>query len=138
MDPTTSLINNTDILVEIGPGPLIKEMGLTMDSRWSPPSSWTRWMKTSGIFSGPIWLPSNTRAARSATWAIGPGPTQVTKDDLEVISYPLPLLDRDGQVYGVVGVEITLEYLANQMSLPGALGQPERGPSPGAAGGAGQ
>lgn len=45
-------------------------------------------------------------------WA---GPHQVTKDDLEVISYSLPLLDRDGQVYGVVGVEITLEYLANQM-----------------------
>ncbi|MEY8373619.1 EAL domain-containing protein [Merdimmobilis hominis] len=115
MDPTTSLINNTDILVEIGPGPLIKEMGLTMDSRWSPSIQLDPMDENQRYFFRPYLAAQQYQSSQISDLGYWAGPHQVTKDDLEVISYSLPLLDRDGQVYGVVGVEITLEYLANQM-----------------------
>jgi PAS domain-containing protein len=45
-------------------------------------------------------------------------PTSFLDDGVEAIYYTMPLLDRDGEAYGVVGVEITTSYMA-QKYIPG-------------------
>lgn len=86
-----------------------------MDSRWSPSIQLDPMDENQRYFFRPYLAAQQYQSSQISDLGYWAGPHQVTKDDLEVISYSLPLLDRDGQVYGVVGVEITLEYLANQM-----------------------
>ena len=42
-------------------------------------------------------------------------PYKLYDDSLEVISYSVPLILNDGTIYGVLGVEISLDYLQKQL-----------------------
>ena len=42
-------------------------------------------------------------------------PCCLQQDDLQVIAYSMPLIGSDGKPFGVIGVEVTLDYLRRQL-----------------------
>lgn len=110
LDPIFNSPDNSDILVEIGSADIIKKAGLTMDSNWT-----LKFNLNDTTDSSFLYKPIN--AARDAAvkftkdsgyWSL---PFKIHKNDIDVITYTVPLVNKDGEPYGVLGVEITLNHV---------------------------
>lgn len=110
-DPAAYSGNNADILAEFGSGNLIKELGLTMDSRWTShislnrdvtdPSFYNKMKKTAQQY-------SEIAVNDLGYWS---KPFRLHPDGPEILTYTVPLLDKENRFLGVAGIEISLDYL---------------------------
>ncbi|MEG2838335.1 MAG: EAL domain-containing protein [Lachnospiraceae bacterium] len=111
-------INNKDLTVLRAPAEVVKELNIAMDSNWTTQFEF-------GQGNSP-YLPLLYEPYQQAfhhtvdgdVWDYGywSTPYQLLNDNESYISYSVPLILKDGTVYGVMGVEISLEYL--QTLLP--------------------
>ena len=117
LDPDSAVPdNNTDLLLERAPNELIKSMSISTDKGWMPkfqlntdavkdiiyPAYQEAWKDQAGL-----------NAKEYGHWTREP--YILEGDSRSAIAYTVPLILKDGTVYGVLGVEILEEHLQTLM-----------------------
>lgn len=106
---------NVDLLMEYAPSEIVKKLNISLDSGWKPQFEF----EAAGEYGN--YLYETYQAAlrmedrlelEISDMGYWSEVHHLYGDDLEVISYSVPLLLEDGTVYGVLGVELSLNYLA--------------------------
>lgn len=115
LDPTSNAsVSNSDLLLKRGPVELVSELGITTDSDWQP-----QYPFTDGGYRELFYEPYRTaREHLDIGWSdLGywSETYQMPGDSREAISYSVPLRLEDGTVYGVLGIEQTVEHLIKQL-----------------------
>lgn len=117
MDPLSNPEGVSDLLVERGSSDLIKRLNIPMDANWYPQflvdarDKSTRRMIYDAPFQAALANP-DASVEDLAYWSL---PYCLQQDDLQVIAYSMPLMGSDGRPIGVIGVEVTLDYLRRQL-----------------------
>lgn len=109
LDPQVFSRDDSDILVVAGPGDYLVDAGYTLDSNWrtrltiDSQSAFYRKPYEAALQYGDT-IDANNLGYWSPTFRLMPG-------DIKIITYSVPLITKDGQVYGVMGIEFSEDYL---------------------------
>ncbi len=120
-DPQNKTATNADLLLERGNKQLSQESSISLDSSWSTDFDFMgAGVRTSDNF---FYLPYQAAQENPDTSMVNLGywsPTFVLEDHYmdshKMITYSVPLM-YDGVVYGVLGVEISTNYLSSYFSV---------------------
>ena len=113
MDPSSTSQDNSDILIERAPTAITKELGIPMDSEWHPVFLFSGENDQRNLFyQNPIRAAQSYPEAEPKELGYWSKPFYLDERSVPVITYSMPLRAPDGTVYGVLGVEITLDYLS--------------------------
>lgn len=114
MDATSAYTGTDDLLIERSPSSLVETIGCSLDSWWD--ASYQFSSKEDGLFYyQPLQAAYNNPEADGEDIAYLCGAHHISSSDPQVVSYSIPLMDEDGYPYGVLGVELTVQYLASLM-----------------------
>lgn len=106
-DPETNSADNSDLYQILGPPEISKKYQIPLDSVWS--YGLTLNEENDKFYKMPYQAASQSLDYKKlGYWS---EPFSVIPGDVPVITYTVPLFDRGGRVHGVVGVEISEEYL---------------------------
>lgn len=108
LDPENDSEKNHDILVEAGSSNLMFNQGLTLDSYWTEKLEITQ---DSDFYLKPFNAGNQYQNIEAKDLGYYSTPYRLHKNDIEVITYTIPLLDENHNSYGVIGIEVTLNYL---------------------------
>ena len=116
-DPAAKTETNSDLLLERGDKTLAHETGIALNSSWSPRfhflGSGTR--TADNFFYQPYLLAQKNKTVALSSLGYWSTPFILEDhpmDNHKMITYSVPLIC-DGEVYGVIGTEISTSYLAN-------------------------
>lgn len=115
LDPSNASSDNSDILVEVGNSKIIKEMKLTMDSNWNTKLYLSEENEKDAFYYKPLRAAQQSPYASFRDFGYWSPPFRLSKDDVEIITYTVPLMDSNGIIYGVLGIDITLDYLRKNL-----------------------
>lgn len=118
LDPDTSAsVRNSDLLIERGSVDLVHSLDIATDSAWKPQFVFTKeHEEIYNLFLNPQEQGyENPEAASLTELGYWGKPHTLTDDDKMMISYTVPLITSTGKVYGTLGMEITLDYLATML-----------------------
>ena len=113
LDPNSNPSDNSDLLMEIGPASIGKNLDIPLDSWWNNKLALTS-RDTSlpkEFFLEPInaaKINTNLSYKDLGYWS---RPFSINEKDIKSITYSVPLLDENNEPYGVLGVSISLNYL---------------------------
>lgn len=111
LDPISNSLDNSDLLIETAPTAVARNLKIPMDSWWSPRLQFNN---LEGDKGGMFYKPVEAALAHPEIGYQDLGywsrPYKLNKNDIDVISYSVPLISNDGNPYGVLGIEITLDY----------------------------
>ncbi len=116
LDPVTVSNDNSDILVKVGSSNIIKQVGLTMDNTWSTRMKLNTGNKKDAFYFKPFRAVQQNPGAAFSTYGYWSPPFRLSKNDIEVISYSVPIIDDYGHFQGVIGIDISIDYF--KKSLP--------------------
>ena len=122
-DPETYSADNSDLFQVMGPAEVSRKYRIPLDSVWHYGLSLNDGNRK--FFEMPYQAAGQSQDYKKlGYWS---QPFCMTPEDVPVITYTVPLFDRSGQVHGVVGVEISLEYIrkllpANELSAQDSPG----------------
>lgn len=114
LDPLSKAsVANADLLFERAPVELVKKFNISTDSSWQPRFEFNKKLLDNyDYFYAPFQEALNNSKDFSVSdlgyWGHG---YSLNDNSKGVITYSLPLINSSGLVYGVVGVDITLDYL---------------------------
>lgn len=97
--------------MERGVSHIIKALGIPLDIFWTPQFCLDNSDKT---YYEPFLAALKYSSVDSSTWDIGLFRLRLTRD-IKIITYSQPLLTPGGKPYGVLGIELTVDYLRKQM-----------------------
>ncbi len=111
---TNPSVLNSDLLIERGPVPLVHNLNISTDRSWQPLFEFNKDIpETIDLFLNPLEQgfknPNSESLSELGYWSL---PHTLKNDNKLIISYTLPLITSTGQVYGVIGADITLDYLS--------------------------
>ena len=118
LDPDTSAsVRNSDLLIERGSVDLVHSLDIATDSAWKPQFIFkAENEETYDLLLNPQEQGyKNPEAASLTELGYWGKPHTLTDDDKIMISYTVPLITSTGKVYGTLGMEITLDYLATML-----------------------
>lgn len=116
MDPATSSVNNSDLLLLYAPAAISKQLSIPLDSNWQtymsfdPEASGT-WNYYSKPYEAAVAYPEINEKDLGYWCPV----FRQEGDSLDVITYSMPIRDREGKVHAILGVEISVDYLGKQM-----------------------
>lgn len=114
LDPTSqSSKRNADLLFERAPAAIVQNADISTDKGWTPMFEFAQQEVEYYSF---LYYPFQTALMNKAEykvedlgyWSSG---YHLSNNNLEVISYSVPLMLEDGTVYGVMGIDISFDYL---------------------------
>lgn len=120
LDPTTnSSYHNSDLLIERAPVETVKTLNISTDSSWRPVFEFGKYQIPYYDFISQPYIEAVKNKDAESVRQLGywSKPFVMNGDQNEVISYTVPLITGEGEVYGVMGIDITLDYLRTM--LPG-------------------
>ena len=105
-DPLSNNYSNDDIYTVIGPSEISGSLKIPLDQTWKYDYEETD--QNRDFFFRPY---SKAHLSKNAGllgyWST---PFRLSPDDLEIITYSMPLFDKDKNLRGIIGIEITLNY----------------------------
>ncbi len=116
-DNVPEKISDGDIQLNVGPIFLAQDFQLPTSSNWTHDFIEPTNMQYFDFYNKPIQAANTlntTDILRCGYWTT---PLDILNDGAEVICYSVPLLDSEGHAYGVLGIEIDLNYLIQNMSV---------------------
>ncbi|MBC3515958.1 EAL domain-containing protein [Neobittarella massiliensis] len=118
LDPSTNNANNSDLLLERCPIALSKELGISTDTRWSPQFTFSPQQDPDSFafFKNPYTATINYADADDDELCYWSRPFYLSQDDIPVITYSIPLRDESGTLLGVMGIELSCDYLTRQLN----------------------
>ncbi|MCM1179330.1 MAG: diguanylate cyclase [Clostridium sp.] len=109
MDPLEDSVENSDIVVVAGSSKAMFEAGLTLDSLWT--ESFRLEEDAKEIYEQSLETGNTYDKEDSLKLGHYSKAFRFRKNDLQVISYMIPLLDEEHHAVGVLGVALSLNYL---------------------------
>ena len=114
LDPTSNSEDNSDLLLERAPSAMTKELGISMDSNWTPQFVIEPY-DAADYFYKPFQAAQQYPEISYSDLGYWSRPYLLSDSDaISAISYSVPLISGDGVPYGVLGVDITTDYLRSQ------------------------
>ena len=112
-DPESNPDDYSDLMLDRCPSALAQRLGITLDTNWQPQFSFSS--DSGDYFYKPYRAALESSDAEPSDlgyWC----PTFTLGDDANpVITYSQPLITGDGVPYGVIGIEISTDYLTKQL-----------------------
>jgi diguanylate cyclase (GGDEF)-like protein len=117
-DPGSSYTSeNSDVLLERAPLHVVSALDISTDRGWEPLFQLSRSRSNEASFFRPYMAAQTNRNLSYADLAYWAKPYHIENDSYSAISYSVPLVSKDGTLYGVLGVEILTDYLQRQMPV---------------------
>lgn len=119
IDPLSrSSHENKDLLLERGSADLVRKTGITTDASWSPKFDFGESGQSYYDF---LYKPYQAALENRGAYDLKElgywsGAHLLYGENREVMSYSIPLILSDGTVYGVMGIDITVDYLQTMLS----------------------
>ncbi|MEG1426333.1 MAG: hypothetical protein RSC76_01455, partial [Oscillospiraceae bacterium] len=110
LDPNSGYKGDSDILVERAPASITKEIGFALDSWWEATYSFAD-AKESDYYYEPLLAALQSESKNSLDYLYWSQVHQISKTDTKVISCSVPVFDEEGVPFGVLGIELTTNYL---------------------------
>lgn len=115
-DPVTNPNDTSDLLIERAPSAITKTLGIPMDTGWYPTFQFYADDPEYGRFyQKPFQAAVEHPQISAADLGYWCRPFCLYGDEEEVITYSIPLRQEDGTAYGVLGVELKLDYLRTML-----------------------
>lgn len=111
-DPLVNDYNNKDLYFVMGPSELASNVDIPLDEGWQYTMKFTEDNKD--FYTKPYekaYLSTDPKLL--GYWSV---PFRLVPKDIQIITYSMPFFDQDNKLRGVIGVEISLNYLTQ--SLP--------------------
>lgn len=110
-------VTNDDLLFERGPISIVQNLDITTDKSWQPQFNF---QKKNVPYYDFLYKPyqqayqsiNDNTYETYETYEYWSCPYALEGDSTQVIAYSVPLILESGEIYGVLGIEISLEYLA--------------------------
>lgn len=114
-DPTSNTSTNSDVLLLRGLPPVSRELGISLDSYWAASCNFTT--ENQDIFYKPLEAAQHGTSAVAAHYGRWCMPFQLNEDNpVPVIAYSMPIFSKEGQALGVIGVDVSVNYLTNRLN----------------------
>lgn len=114
-DPDGGYKNNGDLLIQRAPSSVATKMGVALDSWWESTYTLTGTSENDYFFQ-PILAAMKGESRTPADYRYWSDPYRLSEKDTEMISCSVPLFDAEGKPFGVLGIELSCEYI--QSFLP--------------------
>ncbi len=124
LNPNTNSSDNTDILIERAPSAITKGLEISMDTKWQPQFVFTD-ANHGDYFYEPFLAAVENPEIDALDLGYWSHPFYLSDDYVEIITYSVPLINEEGVPYGVLGVELTTDYLRKQMPYDEISGEKE-------------
>ena len=115
LDPLFNPSDNSDLIMERGPIGAARVIDAPLGKRWSRKFELIEGDATSDFYYKPFLAAQENPGISYNDLGYWSKPFSLNPEGLEAITYSIPLLNKDGIPYGVMGVEITLDYLRNYL-----------------------
>lgn len=115
LDPASNpSVRNLDLLIERAPAAVVQQLGISTDSGWRPRFEFSK--REEGYYPFLYQPYQNALENRNSDftyldYGYWSEPYNLFEDNKEAISYSVPLMLEDGTLYGVLGIELTTDYL---------------------------
>lgn len=113
-NPTPDSGGMSNYLLEIGPIAVSKHYTMATSIRWDLEMRSDEYNGAFDFYEKPIWASSQFKNAEMERYGYWSTPRDLLNDSQQVVSYTLPILDENGNGYGVVGIEIDMPYFSQQ------------------------
>ena len=118
-DPSSYSLNNEDILVSRGPAEVVQAHNIALGSDWSPCFTISRNSREAAYryFNAPII--AALRHPNEPAKNLGFWNTLFKLDPLsyEAITYSIPIMDKRGNIYGVIGIDLSARYIQSFLNF---------------------
>lgn len=112
LEALSSSQDNSDLMFERGPAAIPQALGITMDNNWMPQFQFSSALteQSYDFFYKPFRAALQYPEMDYSDLGYWSRPFQLSKDDSSIITYSVPLIC-DGVPYGVLGIEVSLDFL---------------------------
>ncbi|WP_373485316.1 EAL domain-containing protein [Acetobacterium malicum] len=107
----------SNYLLEIGPIAVSKQYTMATSIRWNLDIRSGGEVGDFDFYEKPIWASTQFKNFEMERYGYWTTPRDLLKDNQQVVCYTMPVLDENGNGYGVVGIEIDMPYFS-QHYLP--------------------
>lgn len=115
-DSLSNAPDNSDLLMERGMPELSRNLGISLDRYWSADFNFSdESAAESQFFFAPLKTAKAHAGGQSADFGYWSERFSLNENDIEIITYSMPLIALDGSVIGVLGVEISESQLVSKM-----------------------
>lgn len=114
MDPLSNPSDNSDLLIELGPSSLMRRIDIPMDTEWRgrlDPEE----VSSMDFYIKPTEAANQYNKLAYTDLGYWSSPFRLSKNDLEIITYTVPLYNLNHEAVGVLGVEIALDVFLKQL-----------------------
>lgn len=117
LDPEYNAEDRSDLLLERAPSSVARQLGITMDTWWRPQFVFHSAdpQQDYAYYYKPLCAAFEHTDVGYKDLGYWSRPFRLSGNDIRVITYSVPLLAADGKPYGVLGVEISVDYLLRQL-----------------------
>lgn len=112
LDPVGYVSDDSDLLMERGMPSIVKSRGIALDSYWAPVFTFKDPADPAeAFFYSPITAARENENKDSVNYGFWSGGFSLSGQDDRIITYSIPLINGDGVVFGVMGIDITEQYM---------------------------
>jgi len=113
LDPTSYTNDRSDLLIERGLPSVTKSLNISLDSYWNACFRFPNEGEAENekFFFEPLNAARSGNSKKGTDYGYWSPSFSLSSKDIEVITYSIPLIAQDGTVFGVMGIDITHNYL---------------------------
>lgn len=113
LDPNSNPSDNSDLLMEIGPASIARNLDIPLDSLWNNKFIVNTDSNSFSMdfFVNPINAAKENKDLSYKDLGYWSKPFSLSEKDIKVITYSVPLMDKNNKPYGVLGIAVSLNYL---------------------------
>lgn len=115
LEPTSFSNNNADLLLERGMPSVSKEFNITLDNFWQAGFDFSSDSDKS-FFHLPLNAALNNSNKKSSNYGYWSDSFELSPGDRKAISYSIPIILSDGSVVGVMGIDLTQNYIRSKLN----------------------
>lgn len=117
MDPLFNSSDNSDLLLERGSSTIARKIGASLNSRWLPKFNLPYEDQASSFYYKPFLAAKEAKNILPRDLGYWSRPFRLSGDDIEVITYSIPLVNEyGGEPYGVIGLDLSIDYLRKMLN----------------------
>ena len=112
--PESAALGEESFSMEIGHMDVAIKQEIPISSSWKPELRLDPSVPGDGnIYKRPVWAATRYSGTVPGRYGYWTQPNDALGDGKNVVNYSVPLLDKAGKSYGVIGIELSVEHLAN-------------------------
>lgn len=110
-NPDATFADKSDIIALFGNANLLKEQNYTLDRMWKPMIALDEKQELYDFYFKPVEAAKQNPNMVQSNLGYWGGPISINEDDDQILTYSIPLISSTHEVYGVIGVEFSIDYL---------------------------